>query len=124
MSPTPAPAENPQRNAVLAITVFLLFGILGAGIVAFALPAAFEIEWLCLFANSQPAAQRYVITAAIGGVVSWLAAVCVALMAYSPARPRLPVWIAAGWFTLYVAAGFVSATLTGSQPCRDEVGLF
>jgi hypothetical protein len=124
MVATRVSAENPHKNAILAVASFLLFGILGAGVVAWALPAAFEIEWLCLFANSQPAAQRYLVTAAIGGVVSWVAAICIALMAYSPAHPRLPVWIAAGWFTLYVAAGFVSATLTGAQPCTDDVGLF
>jgi hypothetical protein len=119
-----AAVDAARRNVVLATTAFLLLGLLGAVIVAGALPAAFEIEWLCLFANAQPAASRYLVTAAIGGVVSWLAAVCIALMAYSPARPRLPAWIAAGWFTLYVAAGFVSATLTGAQPCTGDVGLF
>lgn len=109
-----------RRNAVASVTAFLVLGIVGAVVVAWVFPAAFQIEWMCLFEGpATPAASRYVVVAAIGGVVSWVAAGSVALMAYSPARRRVAIWVAVVWFTLYVAAGFVGAVVTGAQPCQE-----
>jgi hypothetical protein len=118
-----AALESGRRNAVASLTAFLVLGILGGVVVGWVFPAVFGIEWLCLFAGpATPAADRYVVVAATAGVVSWIGAGCLALMTYSPARPRLPVWVAVVWFTFYVVAGFMGATVTGAQPCQDTGG--
>ena len=108
---------------VLTALQVVLFAPLAALLVFVALPAAFGIEWLCLFDGPETdAAVAYGQGFAIAGLASWVLLVVGTIIVHRRGYAKVASLLPSLWLGVLVGAAFIAAAAAGPQPCAGTDG--